>query len=96
MSDYIKREDAIDALYEECNKDQSLSCPYQFFDGIASIPVADVRENVHGEWIDDLVAFHHVCSICRCCVRATMMEVFEGEGEWNYCPNCGAQNGVRK
>lgn len=47
MSEYIKREDAINALYEECNKDQSLSCPNQFFDGIARIPAADVREVVY-------------------------------------------------
>lgn len=81
MSDYIKREDAIDALYEECNKDQSLSCPYQFFDGIASIPVADVRENVHGEWID--TGSGEECSVCH--------EIQYGyDSGRRFCASCGA------
>ena len=82
MSDYIKREDAINALYEECNKDQSLSCPNQFFDGIARIPVADVRENVHGEWID--TGSGEECSVCH--------EIQYGyDSGRRFCANCGAQ-----
>lgn len=81
MSDYIKREDAINALYEECNKDQSLSCPYQFFDGIERIPAADVRENVHGEWID--TGSGEECSVCH--------EIQYGyDSGRRFCASCGA------
>lgn len=89
MSDYIKREDAIDALYEECNKDQSLSCPYQFFDGIDRIPAADVRENVHGEWKTAMLD-HEAFGVrpkviyCSSCCQATAYKT-------KFCPNCGAR-----
>lgn len=54
---------------------------------IKSIPTADVRENVRGEWKKggeqpyfrkhfDIV----VCSVCN----------KRGEQRWNFCPNCGA------
>ena len=81
MNDYIRREDAINALYEECNKDQSLSCPYQFFDGIERIPAADVRENVHGEWID--TGSGEECSVCH--------EIQYGyDSGRRFCASCGA------
>lgn len=94
MTDYIKREDAVEKLRhlrDKCGNEEMAFALNWGASLVQKMFGADVRKNKHGEWIDDIVAFHHVCSICRCCVRATMMEVFEGEGEWNYCPNCGAQ-----
>ena len=54
---------------------------------------ADVRENVHGEWIDKLDDEgkweETVCSVCG-----------KGCGEvipvWNFCPNCGADMRERR
>ncbi len=42
------------------------------------------------KWITHKVAFYLVCPKCNCCVRAFKQEVFlDGNGEYNYCPNCG-------
>lgn len=48
---------------------------------INSVPTADVRENVHGEWID--TGSGQECSVCK--------EVQYGYDNFrNFCPNCGA------
>ncbi len=48
---------------------------------------ADVRENVHGEWVDaedsELNYYYSVCSHCGSCLQI--------EKKYrNFCPNCGA------
>ena len=43
-----------------------------------------------GEWIEDKVAFHLVCNQCGCTLRQLKSEVFEGDYDYNFCPNCGA------
>lgn len=59
-------------------------------------PTADVRENVRGEWEhwgspfsdESEVIDTIVCSVCG----ARFIEPKdETKGEYNYCPNCGAQ-----
>ena len=46
----------------------------------------------YGEWIDNKVAFHFVCSECGCTVRMDKGQVFDRiEDEYNYCPNFGAK-----
>lgn len=47
-----------------------------------SIPVADVRENVHGEWIESEYGMYLLCSKC--------WEESESLKQTNFCPNCGA------
>ena len=44
-----------------------------------------------GEWIEDKVAFHFVCDQCGCALRQLKSEVFEGDYDYNLCPNCGAE-----
>ena len=51
-------------------------------------PIKDERPQ--GEWIDNKVAFYHVCSECGACVTEVLYKIFLCEGELNYCPNCGA------
>ena len=41
-----------------------------------TIPNADVRENIHGEWLTD-----NICSVCG----------DYNEFQTNFCPNCGAK-----
>lgn len=46
-------------------------------------PTADVRENVHGEWIaDELTGW-----LCSNCGEHIVLNV---KMHGNYCPNCGA------
>lgn len=46
---------------------------------------------VCGRWIDDKVAFYRLCSECGCCVEWDKKPFLSGQGEYNYCPNCGAK-----
>ena len=50
---------------------------------VESLPTADVRENVKGEWIccEDDEWIHYECSVCG--------EIIHHE-TLNFCPNCGA------
>lgn len=49
------------------------------------------RIRPQGEWLEDKVAFHFVCNRCGCALRQLKSEVFEGNFDYNYCPNCGAE-----
>ena len=48
-------------------------------------------EQPQGEWLADKVAFHLVCNQCGCALRQLKSEVFEGDYDYNFCPNCGAE-----
>ena len=89
MSDYIKREDAIN-VFDWGMPDADVKCGIAI-QNINDIPSADVRENVRGEWITtylDHVAMGErpkilYCSVCNQCIAYPT----------NYCPNCGAEMG---
>ena len=82
MSDYIKRENAIEWFQGMLDHDGS---DYDIGVGgcIAAvkrrIPSADVAPIKHGRWDCDMGGAW--CSVCG----------EYSEGEWNYCPNCGAK-----
>lgn len=48
------------------------------------------NERPRGEWNIHRVAFHLTCPFCGCNVRALKHEVFEGNYDYNFCINCGA------
>lgn len=65
---------------------------------ISATPSADVRENIHGHWIEHkeycknlgvkpsgLGAFKW-CSRCNCGIDVREWHI----NDYNYCPNCGA------
>jgi membrane protease subunit (stomatin/prohibitin family) len=54
-------------------------------------PAVDAVEVRHGEWDDSSVAFYRKCSECGCCVEWDKQPFLFGNGEYNYCPNCGAK-----
>lgn len=80
----MKRYVEVYPLMEFANnmKDKSIDA-----NDIARFPLADVRENVHGRWVEiNVIDYKALCSVC---------------GEWssimgNFCPNCGAQVDERK
>lgn len=52
-------------------------------------PTADVRENFHAHWDKVEVRsgeWWHTCSKCKATYGSE-----DGELDFNYCPNCGAQ-----
>lgn len=56
---------------------------------MTDFPTADVRENVHAHW--DKVEMKrgewwHTCSKCKATWGSE-----DGELDFNFCPNCGAQ-----
>lgn len=57
--------------------------------------LADAEPRRHGHWIDRSVAFYRKCSECGCCMEWNKEPFLHGDGEYNYCPNCGAYMGVK-
>lgn len=80
MKEYIEREAMIKRISDEWSllRDAIL-------EDVNAVPTADVRENVHGEWVEDDYGYIH-CSHCG-------MEWDEPEHpKTNFCPDCGARN----
>ena len=75
MSEYISREEVMDALLHE-------QYGYLCEDVIKSIHTADVREVKRGNWISDKKRLWYTCSVCG---ASDMLECHN-----NFCPNCGA------
>lgn len=92
MSDYIKREDALNKLsriIDYCqndNKVSALTALFQVGDMLMDCKAADVAEVRHGRWED---AFGNLPKHapygwkCSCCEEVAFYE-------HNYCPVCGA------
>ena len=78
--------DGIDEVYNAIDNAETI------------IPFASVEtqtmieyERPHGKWLNDRVAFHFTCDYCGCNIRQLKSEVFEGNYDYNFCPNCGAE-----
>ena len=82
MSDYISRQAAFEALEKRGVSTTNIS----------RVPIADVRENVRGEWIShdlengEKSIDKDCCSVCG----ERFREIAMTGCEWNFCPNCGA------
>ena len=51
---------------------------------IEEAPEAEVKPVLYGRWKDDCWMWH--CNLCD-----KWFEVAQGDGDMNYCPNCGAK-----
>lgn len=93
MSQYINRKEAIDHFehtLEASNNSKGYNEGWcdgvQFcIDFLNNAPTADVRPNVHGEWIneqwtEDCILIGVECDNCH---------IVEGRF-YDFCPNCGA------
>ncbi len=82
MSDYIEREAAQSAVWEEDNQTDMILA-------IGSLPAADVAPIRHGRWIpaDQTDDCCYTCSECGFERDAYLLNAR------NYCPNCGARMG---
>ena len=91
MEEYIKRKDVLDVFgkymfagYRGNGKSffSEIVMP-TFYRAIEELPSEDVRENIHGEWIDyDDDYGSLMCSICE--------KDSPDDIPWDFCPNCGA------
>ena len=80
MDEYIKREEAIEAVKHAWAKGLE---PSQYLE---IIPAADVVPVRHGEWEIVVGSNGKEYMVCTCCrVSQDLTGVF------TYCPNCGAK-----
>lgn len=89
MSDYISRVQAI----EEINKYRMTSgvsnqgtwneCVDVIAHTVSELPSADVRKNIHGEWIKNFLGLD-ICSVCGEPMRDRRVNHI------NFCNCCGA------
>ena len=80
MDEYIKREEAIEAVKHAWAKGLE---PSQYLE---IIPAADVAPVLHGRWVEKekyTFGIMYDCSLCE-------NRILDNGHSWNYCPNCGA------
>lgn len=85
VSEYISRDDAINAALAMDNLDCSMDV-YLVRDMLKSVPSADVRPVVRGEWLFCKSTEDLMCSNC--------LHYWIPNGDqydYYYCPNCGAE-----
>lgn len=108
MSEYIDRESFRRAMYQESfEKDSDLQrwdggcwIRYKLFENvIESVPVADVRPVIHGEWVYDENGLDWNLPAWKCSECGAVhggLPVFGGKEKLHlfvgssFCPNCGA------
>lgn len=100
MTDYISRQKAIEVLNNEIIKRRILDdsdVGLDEFDTesiIRNISSADVRKNVHGEWIRENYVergcYNYSCSACKEMVGTWNGDYMDKYGGYKFCPNCGA------
>ena len=97
MDDYIKRDDVIAAFEKRCRFYRGKGFLVADFDKlfeedkivISKTPVADVRENVHGEWeIECEPDGQPYCLHCSVCDQE--WEKIGIVSFYDFCPYCGA------
>ena len=85
MKIYIDGEKLMESFYDTPESNRSWSRAWWL---INHAKLADVRENVRGEWqpieVQPYFKKHFDTSVaCSVCHR-------KGNKRWNFCPNCGA------
>ena len=83
ISDYIKREDALDSLRDGmCGtgyQGMAMDCLNEIY-----VPSADVAPVRHGLWSETVTDGFLFVSYSACGFKT-------GRIDYNYCPNCGAK-----
>lgn len=88
MAEYIKREDALKALCEDCaykieECNETFRCAESQI--ILDVPSADVRKNIHARWKCTALG-NYACSYC------SQEPYYSGNIEdYHFCPYCGAE-----
>lgn len=91
MTDYIKREDALEQ-FDYYDLGEYLTT--QIRGMLMDVPSADVAPVRHAKWIDDDEEYlRRGYQFANCSVCGFQMDVHENRGYYNYCPLCGAKMG---
>ena len=88
MTDYIKREDAINAIERTWINGTSLCSADKAEEIIKSLPSADVVERKRGEWINQNSGAFYPME-CSSCHKPPICDD-DGYCLTDFCPNCGA------
>lgn len=96
MADYIERKVAFNMMFSRANPygGQEKVNPAEIWNQAATIirtiPAANVREDVQGEWLEPDTPI--VCAAkCSVCGNTEYLDYGGQEEGWNFCPNCGAR-----
>lgn len=85
MAEYIKREDAIDAIMAVYVRTAGYKARERVFaaeEAVHRLPAADVAPVVHGHWIES-----GDCQICSECGEEHCWDEYRAA----YCDSCGAK-----
>ena len=90
MTDYIRREDAIDVAMEDGKKIPTVAI--RIMHDIKTIPPADVAPAKYGEWIStpEMWGAFDVRYYCSKCGKNAIINNSERYVLSDYCPHCGA------
>lgn len=82
MDDYIRREDASDAVIKHLRLDYEYAWGVR--EAINGLPAADVVPVVHSQW-------KYKCGEIQCPECGNRIHRIDLSGCLNFCPNCGAK-----
>ena len=87
MSDYISKKALLEKL--KYMGDYNIDIDYVTAEDIMSIPSADVRENIHGEWTEwkGRNGRYNGIPICSNCNTGFPIVA----KDYKFCPECGAR-----
>lgn len=94
MADYIKREDVIKTVCQQCRDVHGDGCDRKdecsMYERLRSISKADVVPRKNGTWHVALTSDSRkfICFVCSECGNGAY---FYEIGEFKYCPKCGAK-----
>ena len=84
MARYIDTLELLWLYDHECEKYSGLE------ELVADVPTADVRENVHGRWVENGAYLGKLRFKCSACQEDMAVSTVMLKPIWNYCPKCGA------
>ena len=93
MAEYIKREDAVDAVLDVYYDTPDIDLSGEKFEAaILKIQAADVAPVRHGRWIETPRLYYgakqYECSLCYSDTFWNKHSIYE---KYPHCPNCGAK-----
>ena len=89
----------VDGIFEKCGVDIEdiwnprirIAYVSQVKELIDKAPTIEAEPIRHSHWDDDSVMFYRKCPECGRCVEWNKNIFLDGNGEYNFCPNCGAK-----